>query len=153
MGIVAGYESVPAAEQAQLGIRVKAAVAHPAAEEQILARESIAAHGAWAGDRGANFFSQSGTDLFVGVEQQHPLFRAKIDGVLLLSDVTAPRFDDDSRSLRTRDLARAIFRAGVDEHDFIRPADAGQSAADVRFFIHRHDGHGNCHKKLLIVDC
>src|ERR1700693_2838415 len=101
---------------------VKAAVADPAAEEQILARESIAAHGAGAGDRGANFFRQCGTDLFVGVEEQHPLFCAKIDGVLFLSDVTAPRFDDDSRSLRTRDLARAIFRAGVDQYDLISPA-------------------------------
>ena len=54
-------------------------------------------------------------------------------------------------SVFPRDLAGAVLRAGIDEHDFIGPTHAGQGAADIGLFIHRHDGHRNGHSDLLIA--
>ena len=108
MRIVPCNESLAAAEQAQLGVGIEAAVANPAAKKKILARKLISADGVGVGDGGANFFGQLGTDVLIGVEQQNPILGAKINGKLFLSDITTPRLDDDAGSVCARNLAGAV---------------------------------------------
>ena len=148
---MAGDKSLPTPEQAQLGIWIKTAVTNPSAEKQILARKFVAAGVVRAGDGGANFLGQARTHLLISVQQQHPILGAQLDRILFLRDVAAPRFKHDAGSVFPCDLAGAIRRAGIDEHDLIGPAHAGQRTADVGFFVHRYDGHGNGHRE--IADC
>src|SRR5579862_191448 len=105
MRVVAGNESLPPAEQAQLRIGIEASMLYPATQKKILSRQPIATRRISATDCGANFPGQARTHLLVSIEQKHPIFAAQIDRILLLRHVSAPRLDDNSGAVFARDLA------------------------------------------------
>src|SRR5271165_3746768 len=68
------FELTPAAaEEPQLGIGIKAAVANPAAEEEVLARDKEACNGRILGNSSPDLVGQRGLDLFIGIKREHPV--------------------------------------------------------------------------------
>src|SRR5271167_916543 len=62
----------PTAKKTQLGIRIEATMANPAAEEEVLAGHPEARHFRIRNQCHPDLLRQCGLDLFVGVEREHP---------------------------------------------------------------------------------
>ena len=84
-----------AAEEAELGVGVVAAVANPAVEEEIAAAEEVGVGGGVAWEQGADLGLEFGGELFVGVEREDPGAGAFLDGGVLLCGEALPGFGDD----------------------------------------------------------
>ena len=68
-----------------------------------------------------------------------------VDGGVLLSGEALPWLGDDGDILeRGGDFKSAVGRAGVDDDDFVGEANAGEGAGEVRLFVERDDGYGQC---------
>ena len=83
-----------AAEEAELGIGVEAAVAQPAIEEEVAAAEEVGVCRRVAGEEGAYLYLELGGELFVGIEREDPLRGALLDGGVLLGGEALPGFGE-----------------------------------------------------------
>src|SRR5271165_6077619 len=63
----------PTTEEAQFGIGIEAAMANPAAEEEILARNPEAGSRRIRGECGADLVAECGLNFLVGIEREHPV--------------------------------------------------------------------------------
>ena len=107
-----------AANQAQLGIGVESAVANPAAQEEILARNPEALdlglrRQGMIEDLSCQFWFQS----FVGIELQNPVAGRFVHGGVLLRGEALPGFTENLCPEGACDLDSAIGRAGIDHDD------------------------------------
>ena len=129
-----------ATEQSQLGIGIVAAVAHPAAEEEIAAAQMKGIEGRVGGKQGPKLGLQVRRELFVGVEGENPGAAALGNGEVLLTGEAAPGLREDAGLEVAGDLKCAIGRAGVDDDDVVREANAGKGAREIGFFVEGDDG-------------
>src|SRR5271155_1989964 len=95
MRVVPGDEALPASKEPELGIRIEATMTDPPAKKEILPRKLVTAGSVRERDGGANLFGQARTHFFVGIQQQHPIFGAQVDRILLLRHVAAPGLNRD----------------------------------------------------------
>jgi len=129
-------------EQPQFRIGIKAAVPHPSAEKQVLARHGVTITRGRAGQHLTDFFRQLWADFLVGIERKNPIFRTEFKRVILLSCVATPWLYDYSRAILACDIAGAIGRARVHHYEFVCPAHAFEHASKIRLFIKRDDCDG-----------
>ena len=132
-----------AAEEAELGVGVEAAVLDPAAEEEITAFEVEGVEGRWPhGESLANLLLEFGGELFVGVEREDPVAGALREGEVFLCSEAGPGAVEDGGVEAACDLEGTIGGAGVDDEDLVGPGDAGEGAREVRFFVEGDDRDG-----------
>ena len=97
-----------AAEEAELGVGVEAAVANPAVEEEIAALEEEGVGRGVAGEQSADFGLEFGAQFFVGVEREDPSAGAFLDGGVFLYGEALPRLGDDGGVEGAGDLEGAV---------------------------------------------
>ena len=132
-----------AAEEAELGVGVEAAVANPAVEEEIAAADEVGVgrRGWWGGAVRISSLELGG-ELFVGVEREDPGAGAFFDGGVLLGGEALPGLGEDFGVEGGGDLEGAVGGTGVDDDDFVGEVDAGEGAGEVLLFVEGDDGYG-----------
>ena len=120
-----------AAEEAQLGVGVEAAVLDPAAEEEIAAADEVGVDRGLVGSRSADLGLELRGELFVGVEREDPGAGALFDGGVLLGGEALPGFGEDVGVEGGGDGEGAVGGAGVDDDDLVGELDAGEGAGEV----------------------
>jgi hypothetical protein len=97
IGEAGGWSEVGsvATEEAEVGIRIVAAVAHPAAKEEVASAEKVGVGGGMAGDECVNLGLKFGGEGLVGVEGENPRTRAALDGEVFLSGEALPWFEEE----------------------------------------------------------
>ena len=107
-------------------------MANPATEVEVEAGDPISVElgraAVGAGEQGANLGLQFGGEDFVGVEQKNPVGGAMVEGDVLLLAVATEGMVTGFCAEGLADLDGAVARAGVDEDEFIGPADTLESA-------------------------
>ena len=132
-----------AAEEAELGVGIEAAVAEPAIEEEVAAAEKVGVGRRVSGEESAYLYLELGGEFFVGVEREDPLRGALLDGGVLLGGEALPGFGEYLDVLiGGGDFEGAVGGAGVDEDYFVGEADAGEGAREVLLLIECDDGDG-----------
>ena len=137
-----GWDGKVAAEEAELGVGVEAAVLDPAAEEEIAALEEEGVGGWLRGEGLADLLLEFGGELFVGVEREDPVAGALGEGEVLLLGEAGPGAVEDSGVEAAGDVEGAVGGAGVDDDDLVGPGDAGEGAREVLFFVEGDDRDG-----------
>ena len=95
-----------AAEEAELGVGVEAAVLDPAAEKEIAALEVEGVDGGLRGEGLADLLLELGGELFVGVEREDPVAGALGEGEVFLGGEAGPGALDDGGVEAAGDLER-----------------------------------------------
>ena len=97
-----------AAEEAELGVGVVAAVANPAVEEEVATAEEVGVGAGLAAQEGADLGLEFGGELLVGVEGEDPGSGAAFDGEVFLAGEAEPGLADDLGVEGSGDLDGAI---------------------------------------------
>jgi hypothetical protein len=142
-----------ATEEAQVGVRVEAAVANPAAEEEIAAAEEVGVGGWVAGEYGANLGLEFRGESFIGVEGEDPGAGALLDGEVFLTGEALPGLEEEFGFEGGGDFKGAVGGAGVDDDDLVGELNAGEGAGQIGLFVERDDGYGQLrrHDGYLIL--
>src|SRR6185369_6361483 len=90
-----------------------------------------------------NLLAQFGRDLLIRIDEKHPLARRLRMREGFLIAVARPTALDDTISILTRNLDRAIGAEGVDHHNLVAPRKASKTTIDVCFFIEADDDRGD----------
>ena len=138
----AGEVGGVAAEEAELGVGVVAAVTDPAAEKEVAAAEKEGVEGRVGGQEGAELAAELGGELLVGVEREDPEAAALINGGVFLGGEALPRLGVDGGVEGAGDLDGAVGGAGVDDDDLVGELDAGEGAPEIGLLVVRDDGNG-----------
>src|SRR5262249_54799662 len=129
-------EARPAApEQAQLPVRVPAAVIDPAAEVVGVAAHLEARERRIGLDRRARRVAQARGAALVGVEVQHPVAGGLRQREVLLVGDPRPVPLQHARRVLARQLERSVAAARVDHDDLVAPGDALETLGDVAFLV------------------
>lgn len=84
-----------AAEEAEVGVGIEAAVTDPAAQEEIAAAEEVGVGGGRGGEESADLGLELGGEGFVGVEGEDPGAGTLLDGEVLLGGEALPGFEEE----------------------------------------------------------
>jgi hypothetical protein len=144
VGEAGGWSEVGgvAAEEPELGVRVEAAVANPAVEEEIAALEEVGVGRGIAWEQGADLGLEFGGQLFVGVQREDPGTGAFLDGGVLLCGKALPWLRDDGGVEGAGDLEGTVGGTGVEDDDLVGELDAQKGAREVGLFIERDNRDG-----------
>lgn len=126
-------------------VGIKAAVAHPAAKDEIAAGDPVSAIGCGIAqcEHLLDALRQFGRDDLIGVEKKNPVTGAVIERDVFLLAVAGEWLVDVNLCAKGfRDGDGAVARAGIDDDEFVGPADTFQGAGKVSFLIESDHGHG-----------
>ena len=130
------------AEEAQLVVGILAAMAHPAAEDEVEPGDPVGVELWGAGEEGLDAGGERRGEDFVGVEGKDPGVGAFVDGGVHLGAVALPGLGVDDAAEFAGDVEGAVSGAGVDEDEFVGPGDALKGAPEVGGFVAGEDGDG-----------
>jgi hypothetical protein len=86
--------------------------------------------------------------VFVGVEQQDPVVRGQVDGVLLLRAITGEGPHDHARAMALRNLAGGIGGTRIQHDAFFAERHAGQARLQRRGVVEGRDHRGKRRARL-----
>jgi len=84
-----------ATEEAEVGIGIVAAVAHPATEEEVASAKEVGVGGGMTGEECVDLGLKFGGEGLVGVEGENPGTRTALDGEVFLSGEALPWFEEE----------------------------------------------------------
>ncbi len=83
------------------------------------------------GERPADRLRELGRDFLVGVDAQHPVVARERDREALLRTEAAPRLLDDARAVPSRDVARGVVAARIDDDDLVAERERPQARREL----------------------
>ena len=131
-----------ALEEAQLAIGIEAAVAHPAAQDEIKSRDRVGIERRVAGEQLANLLLRLLGEDFVGIDEEDPVAGAQVERDILLLAVAVEAVIEGLGAKGSGDFDGVVFRSLIDDDNLVGPANALQSARQVRLLVHGNDGYG-----------
>jgi len=133
--------SPPPAEQPELPVGIETAVAYPSSLEQVPPRQVEARLAAPAPEGGLDLLAKGVRHALVRVEREDPVPVTLAEREVLLGTVPVPSPEEDPIGELAGDRHRLVARAGVDDHELIRPLDAFQAGAQPLLLVQHHDRH------------
>ena len=137
---------VPAVEKPRHAVALQAAVLHFLAEHEVAAADGVGPVIERPFERAQDLVAQLRRHALVGVDDEDPVVRGAVDGVVLLrgrAEVLA-LLDADPGKLLAHALDRAVGGERVDEVDLVGPFDGAEALLDLLDLVEGVDdrGHG-----------